>query len=342
MQQIHQPQLSGRHFQDQGIFKPDHLIFHHRDQDATCTGVSQILKPHRLRVMGASQQFSAQMHCLNTQSQLSIYRLEYSEAVSIEPDVLEQFYLIQIPTQGYAEIQCQSHKFMSYVQMASLISPNHEFKMHWHAASPQIILKISKQDFIQHCRAHFPQSNFASPEFDAKLDLSQQHGAFFLQLLKTLIDASTQHMHPLQHAMVFKQFESSLYNALLYGQPSNLQPLLQQQASAPVLEPHYIKKVEEYLRAHLHEELNIEHLAIYAGVSVRSLFHGFKHFKGISPMAFLKNLRFEHAHHDLTQRSSLSITEIAYKWGFSHLGRFSQEYKQRYGVLPSITRNQAM
>jgi AraC-like DNA-binding protein len=35
---------------------------------------------------------------------------------------------------------------------------------------------------------------------------------------------------------------------------------------------------------------------------------------------------------------NLSVTDVAFKWGFTHLGRFSQEYKRRYGELPSSTR----
>ncbi len=42
------------------------------------------------------------MHHVKTGT-LSISRLEYGADVIIEPDHLDNFYLIQIPTQGYAE-----------------------------------------------------------------------------------------------------------------------------------------------------------------------------------------------------------------------------------------------
>lgn len=54
-------------------------------------------------------------------------------------------------------------------------------------------------------------------------------------------------------------------------------------------------------------------------------------------MAYLKDLRLEKAHQELRNSEYQSVTDIAYKWNFTHLGRFSQEYKRRYGELPSST-----
>lgn len=32
-----------------------------------------------------------------------------------------------------------------------------------------------------------------------------------------------------------------------------------------------------------------------------------------------------------------SVTAAATAWGFTHLGRFSEAYRRRYGELPSVT-----
>ncbi|MNE03968.1 Regulatory protein PchR [compost metagenome] len=91
------------------------------------------------------------------------------------------------------------------------------------------------------------------------------------------------------------------------------------------------------MRAHVHEPLTIEQLAEYAGVSVRTLFAGFRDFCDTSPMAYLRNLRLEQVHQELIGQPQVSVTDIAFRWGFAHLGRFAQEYKRRYGCLPSET-----
>ncbi|OTG84172.1 AraC family transcriptional regulator [Acinetobacter sp. ANC 4558] len=329
-------ELNGRHLQQCAIFSPHNLIFQHQDLDETCKSVGQIFKPHLLKIVQQEHDFFSSMYHINA-GRLSLSRLEYGADVYIEPDHLEQFYLIQIPMQGYAEIEINQQKFISYTQVASLISPDQSLKMRWHANSPQLILKINKDDLLQHCRQHMPNVHHHLPIFEPKLDFSTQGGAYFLQLIKTLIDALSYQHHPLHHPMAFKQFESGLFNALIYGQENNLLHHIQHQDKKAV-SPYFIKRAEAFMREHLHTTLTIEQLAEHAGVSVRTLFTGFKSFLNTTPMSYLKELRFEQAHLELMQNEQISVTDVAFKWGFTHLGRFSQEYKRRYGELPSRTR----
>lgn len=336
MQQANSPALSGRHFHNASLFSAENLLFSAQDLETTCRHVGKIFKPHVLKISEQRTDFSASMHHVKSGG-LSINRLEYSADVCIEPDFLDQFYLIQIPTSGYAEIEFAQQKFISYAQVASLISPNQPLKMRWHANSPQLILKIDQQDFAQHCRQHLPDGEHTLPIFQANLDFSTQSGGYFLQLLRTLMDALACDQHPLHHPMAFKQFESNLLNALIYGQPNNTLAKIDAYKDKAI-SPYFIKRAEAYMREHLHEALNVEILAEQAGVSVRTLFAGFKNFLSTTPMAHLKELRFEQAHLELIRNEQLSVTEVAFKWGFTHLGRFSQEYKRRYGELPSSTR----
>lgn len=329
-------EMNGRHLQQCSIFSSQNLIFQHQDIGETCKSVGQIFKPHLLKIVQQKSEFQSSMHHLKT-GRLSISRLEYGTDVYIEPDHLEKFYLIQIPTQGYAEIEVDQQKFISYPQVASVISPDQALKMRWHAHSPQLILKIDKDDLVQHCRQHLPESTRHTPIFETKLDFSTHSGGYFLQLMTTLMEALACENHPLHHPMVFKQFESNLLNALLYGQSNTLLEHLNQ-AKEKVVSPYFIKRTEAYMRENLHMALSIEQLAEHAGVSVRTLFAGFKSFLNTTPMAYLKELRFEQAHLELMQNEQASVTDVAFKWGFSHLGRFSQEYKRRYGELPSSTR----
>ncbi len=132
MNQANSPELSGRHFQNESIFTNHNLVFDHHDLSETCRNVGQIFKPHDLKISQQKRDFSATMHHVKTGA-LSISRLEYGADVIIEPDHLDSFYLIQIPTQGYAEIEFGSQKFISYSQVASLISPQQSLRMRWHA-----------------------------------------------------------------------------------------------------------------------------------------------------------------------------------------------------------------
>ncbi|OSO26470.1 hypothetical protein BV361_03797 [Pseudomonas syringae pv. actinidiae] len=51
--------------------------------------------------------------------------------VSIDPGRLEDFFLIQIPTRGSAEINCDGVHFTSSAHCASIISPDTPVSMRW-------------------------------------------------------------------------------------------------------------------------------------------------------------------------------------------------------------------
>lgn len=82
--------------------------------------------------------------------------------------------------------------------------------------------------------------------------------------------------------------------------------------------------------------ITISGMAAAAGVSVRALQANFRRFLNTTPMAYLRQLRLEGAHHDIVNaHPSSTVAEIARRWGFMHLGRFSQEYRATFGVVPS-------
>ena len=323
------------HLNQQSMFSSDNLLFSHSDPYETREKVGQIFQPHRLNMAKASHDFSASMHHLQTGS-LSISRLEYGADVIIDPQELKNFYLIQIPIEGYAEIEFAQQRFISYNNVASLISPDQHLRMRWQAHAPQLILKINQAEFLQHCKHHMANIPRDGVIFDPRLDFNSQGGSYFLELINTMTNAIMCENHPLHHPFAFKQFESSLFNALIYGQANNAIGNISNKYEKNI-SPYFIKVAQEYIEAHLHEALNIEILAEKAGVSVRSLFAGFKTYLGTTPMNYLRDVRFEQVHLELMSDSELSVTDIAFKWGFSHLGRFSQEYKKRYGELPSHT-----
>ena len=73
------------------------------------------------------------------------------------------------------------------------------------------------------------------------------------------------------------------------------------------------------------------------GVSTRSLYAGFRDFVGASPMQYLRELRLERARAELLGSDAANVAAVALRWGFAHLGRFSSEYRQRFGETPSET-----
>jgi AraC-like DNA-binding protein len=325
------------------VFPDESLVFSSRDFDAVRQGVARIFKPHLLRLHGTGANLQARMHHLR-QGNASVNRLEYVAEVEIDPNRLDDFFLVQIPVAGHASIACGNRRFDSTPQAASLVSPTLPLHMRWHAGNAQVCVRFERHMVEQHCAAHLGHSLDEPLEFEPELRLDTPAGQYFLRLVNLFAEELTLARrldgcaHPLANERVAEHFASALLNALLYGQKNNMSAALSRLETAPV--PHFVRRVEDYIRHHYAETLTIEKLACIAGVSTRTLFSGFRDFRYVTPMAYLKTVRLDKARQALQggEVSSISgVTKVAFDSGFSHLGRFAQHYRSRFGELPSMT-----
>ncbi len=94
-----------------------------------------------------------------------------------------------------------------------------------------------------------------------------------------------------------------------------------------------IQAAIERIEADYAEPLSVDDLARTAGMSRYHFSRRFRDLVGESPHKFLVRVRVEHAADRL--RAGLSVTQVAYEVGFGGLGRFSQAFRARFGVLPS-------
>jgi transcriptional regulator GlxA family with amidase domain len=84
--------------------------------------------------------------------------------------------------------------------------------------------------------------------------------------------------------------------------------------------------------------ITVADMARAAGVPGRTLFKHFKDSRGVSPMQFVRNARLKAVHDALLRAAAdATVSAIASQWGVGHLGRFSVEYRKRFGEHPSRT-----
>ena len=98
-----------------------------------------------------------------------------------------------------------------------------------------------------------------------------------------------------------------------------------------------VRRVEDYIEAHAGEPLSLADLAAVAGCSTRSLQLAFRRHRDTTPMARLRRARLEGAQEDLLGGLLPSVTEVALRWQFVHLGDFARHYREAFGELPSET-----
>jgi AraC-like DNA-binding protein len=131
-------------------------------------------------------------------------------------------------------------------------------------------------------------------------------------------------------------FEDCITTKLLLEHPNNYSDALCRCQKS--IAPASVKRVIDFMNADLASPLGIADLIAVSGVAGRTLFKHFKDAYGVSPMQYLRSVRFDRVRDALLSATHAdSVSAIALGWGFTHLGRFSVEYRQRYGESPSET-----
>lgn len=95
-----------------------------------------------------------------------------------------------------------------------------------------------------------------------------------------------------------------------------------------------LRRVENYIRGHLHEPIGLTELAALAGLSLRHFARAFRASTGQTPARFVHERRLELAKALLT-RSAVPITEIALACGFSHAQHFTNSFRRGTGMPPT-------
>jgi AraC-like DNA-binding protein len=104
----------------------------------------------------------------------------------------------------------------------------------------------------------------------------------------------------------------------------------------PPLEPFFLKRADRFILAHIDKAIRIDRLAEHCCVSWRTLQAAFKSFRGLTPVAHIRNLRLDHAHRALSGEGQ-GVADIARRFGFGSVTTFAREYRKRFGMAPSRT-----
>lgn len=139
--------------------------------------------------------------------------------------------------------------------------------------------------------------------------------------------------------MINEPLREAMINALLYAADHPYQAVLRRTATPA--RPRYLRVAVEAMETEPEIAWTVAGLAGTAGVGVRALQQGFRDRIGMPPMAYLRRVRLARVHDDLRRGDGSTVAEIAYRWGFSHLGRFAADYAAVYGVPPSATRSRS-
>ncbi|MEV7341393.1 AraC family transcriptional regulator [Streptomyces sp. NPDC093544] len=141
----------------------------------------------------------------------------------------------------------------------------------------------------------------------------------------------------LRQPMFAGRIEQALLEGLLLASDHQYREALE--APPPSMRPAAVKRVMDAVREHPADPYDAAKLAAIAQVSLRTLQDAFRKNLGMSPMNYVHEVRLQRVREQLLLAvpGTVTVTDVAYQWGFAHLGRFAQRYRARFGEAPSQT-----
>lgn len=312
-------------------------IFYTEDVREAAKLIGQALAPTRLTVTGNMSGFAATMHGVRMRN-ISMLYLDLHVAAVLEFPAMGSFFGVYMPMNGRVQCRHNDHEFESNTIRALVSNPGGPLTMRFDDDSPLLLVRIEEQALLEYLvrmrGRRLTQPLVFEPEFDLTTDTAVRwHAAVQLVHTEVFHEGSL-----LQGGHGISGLEDLLMNSLVLIQPSSYHSEFVRPSERPVRP--VVQAAIDYIDRHLAEPITMESIARNVHMSVRSIQQAFREELGVSPMAYVRDRRLERVHEELSDAlpsDGVTVTEVANKWGFHHLGSFASEYRKRWGTTPSET-----
>jgi AraC-like DNA-binding protein len=263
--------------------------------------------------------------------------MSFDDAVRIETAEPESYHF-DIPTSGRSVMRAvPGTPVYGTERTAGVFMPGRPAELDCDNGFAQIALMVPRAALDLEMERLLDSPLVSPVEFEAELGLSSAGGHTLLQAVDLIDGSSRQTDGALSSALAARHLEQVLIHCLLFSATHNYSAALR--APAPAAGSRPVSQAVELLQSDPARAWTIPELAADTCMSVRSLQEGFRRTLGTTPTSFLRRLRLERVREDLLADSegTTRITEVAFRWGFVHLGRFAAAYAERFGERPSDT-----
>ncbi|MET9346519.1 AraC family transcriptional regulator [Streptomyces termitum] len=170
-----------------------------------------------------------------------------------------------------------------------------------------------------------------------RLDIACGPGLGWVRLARRIAAEARADGGLVRHELVAGPLQEALLNGLLLAADHPWRDELAH-PSGPH-RPAPVKRAMDAVRERPEHPFTTAELAAHARVSVRRLQESFRECVGMSPMAYLREVRLDRVREELraAEPDEVSVSEVAWRWGFAHQGRFAARYREKFGESPSRT-----
>jgi len=266
--------------------------------------------------------------------ELAIADCAYDGTISIRREAPNGKLIIFLPLEGNAVFDAGKEQFHSVPGCGTILGAGRASGARLFGRRRHLGLFVDQARINRQLGHMFERTIGGDSDFHPTIDLTTGSGLVLQQLAVNLYRGLSGDGSLQQSPLALNALCDAMIYLLLETCPHRYSEALAAPASAPA--PRHVKWAIDFMREHLAEPISLSDIATAAEVSVRTLQQGFRQFRNTTPIAYLHELRMLAAHRDLRESGTRqAVADIALRWGFTHLGRFSAEYRKRFGQLPS-------
>lgn len=310
-----------------------------RDLDGARSWMEAICGPHWLKVGAPSRlQFQHSGNVLKSMS-TTMGLIEYGTdvTVGIDTETPLNCYSVSLPVSGQQELSIRGDLLVSDPDTGVIVSPDALQELTIAGNCRKLLVAIPRPAMRQVLEELLQHPAERPLVFEPGMDAANGRQASWWRMVRHMISEMEGAAGDLYGNTFFSgDLEKALIKGLILSQPNNYTIELERAGSVRL--PHYLLRARDFMHANAREDIALDDIEAVSGVARSRLFEDFKHYLGLSPMAYLKKFRLEQVRRALiTDRGTGNVSSIAMDWGFSHLGRFSIEYRKLFGETPSQT-----
>jgi AraC-like DNA-binding protein len=298
--------------------------FESNDLDDTCERITTILQPHRLVPGKRAGPIRSHMDFLQL-SGFGFCTLKYGSEMDVEVTGLSDYHVLIFCLSGGGAITTHNSEIRINQRYGFAGNAGQSFRANFSSDCEQFIVRIDRQAL----QAHTGALEFCSrPD----VDLDRPAIAPWVRILQALLAERTTLDLARKNSHIAADYEQLLLSLFLESHPAKWSETDRRHGIAPAT----VRKAESFIHDNLTMPVTLQDIARAAGVPPRTLLDNFKRFRDVSPIRYLREARLDRAQTLLlTEGMERNVGAIAVACGFGHLGRFAQEYCERFGESPS-------
>lgn len=291
--------------------------------DAFSGAVADAYFSHRLDVRGRVRT-PAELRSVDL-GPVRLARIGWGAEVSVTSDH-PGAWAVNVPRSGMLEASVSGKHVVSLNGQATICPPDVSTRMsRWSADCSIVGMRVDRGYLADQVPALVGISAEAMPR---QLDLRSPSGRAWLGLLSSIGSAALRNPSLVDDPVVSRRLAGTLTAAFVTA-------CFPDEPTCGTVRPRIVGRVLEAMERDPARDWTAAQLAKEAGVGIRRLQQGFRQYTGTTPTGALQEIRLARVHAELLSGEDSTVGDIALRWGFTHLGRFSGAYRRRYGVTPS-------